>query len=96
MGFLPQQYGRIPITELIKATIFHHLSMCKYILFKLNNINCCENPNYVNIQLYTIVTKPQNMDVSKIIANFCSNLDREVKEIPNFKWEHVDTVQASF
>ncbi|XP_042063075.1 uncharacterized protein LOC121806959 isoform X2 [Salvia splendens] len=42
--------------------------------------------------LYTIVTKPQSMDVNTIIANFCNNLNRELKEIPYFKWEDVNTV----
>ena len=97
MGFLPQQHGRNPITILIKAAILHHLSMCKYKLLKYNKIVCCEDPNYINInmQLYTIVTKPQSMDVNTVIANFCNNLDREVKEIPYFKWKDVNTVQAS-
>ncbi|KAG6421465.1 hypothetical protein SASPL_118018 [Salvia splendens] len=46
-------------------------------------------------KLYTIVTKPQSMDANTVIANFCNNLDRELKEIPYFKWEDVNMVQAS-
>ena len=52
-----------------------------------------EVPNFVYIQLYTIVTKPQSADTNTLCAKFCNIVEDEVNVVPNFKWADVQTVR---
>lgn len=57
------------------------------------NSMCNVVPNLVNVQLYTIVTRPQNVDINTLCTRFCNYLEAEVKGIPNYNWVDVQTVK---
>ncbi|KAL1549284.1 hypothetical protein AAHA92_17411 [Salvia divinorum] len=42
--------------------------------------------------LYTVVTRPDELDINTIIDRFCNNLENEVQGFLYFKWADVDLV----
>ncbi|KAG6401029.1 hypothetical protein SASPL_137874 [Salvia splendens] len=45
---------------------------------------------YANEQLYTVVESNGKIDDANKLNEFATNLDKEVSEIPNFKWGDID------